>query len=54
MNEGENFQNVIFLVSLVKNLTTFEVSTKFLTLGSSKLIYSAEAPGPLKWSDFES
>ena len=24
-----------------------------LTLGSSKLIYSAEAPAPLKWGDFE-
>jgi hypothetical protein len=25
-----------------------------LTPGSSKLIYSSKAPGPLKWSDFES
>jgi hypothetical protein len=24
-----------------------------LTLGSSKLFYSAEAPAPLKWGDFE-
>ena len=38
-----------FLIDVLFNFNSFGT----LTLGSSKLFYSAEAPAPLKWVDFE-